>query len=310
MGTPEFATPALKGLISSQKHQVIAAFTGQPKAKDRGMKTKLTPVHELANQHNITVYTPTTLKNKELREAIANLDPDIIVVCAYGFIIPGQILDIPPYGAINIHPSLLPRHRGAAPLQRTITEGDKSTGVCIMQMNAGMDTGDILNSEKFEISERITLAELHDKCSSIGAELLLKTLEDIDNITPQKQPLEGVSYANKLMSREGKIDWQDSAYKLDRKIRGMTPQPGVYSYLEAREIKILSALPLTAPTRDGASDKAEPKPGEIISISPLQVYCGEETILQIEKLQLAGKKAMNAAEFIKGASLKAGDKLG
>ncbi len=308
MGTPEFAVPPLRKLINSQEHEVIATFTGAPKAKDRGMKVKPSPVHELANESKIPVYTPKSLKAPEIVESIKNISPDVIVVCAYGVIIPGSILEIPRYGAINIHPSLLPRHRGAAPMQRTITEGDKKTGVCIMQMDESMDTGDILMREEFELPPRISLDKLHDKCANLGGELLVKTLNNLDNITPWQQSEEGITYAKKVTKNEGRINWQQTAGEIDCNLRGMKPWPGCYCYWGEKMIKIISAVPVE---HNNSAGKGAPvgKPGEVISLNPLQIACAGSSALEIEKLQLAGKRAMTPSEFLLGHSLQLGEIL-
>ncbi|WP_342225227.1 methionyl-tRNA formyltransferase [Rickettsia endosymbiont of Urophora cardui] len=289
MGTPEFVVPALTKLISSN-HKVVAAFTQPPKAKGRGLSETKSPIHQLADEAQIPVYTPTTLRNEEAANLINNIDADIIVVIAYGFIIPQNILDAKKYGCLNIHPSDLPRHRGAAPLQRTIIEGDKTSSVCIMQMDAGLDTGDILMKEDFELEDRITLQELHDKCASLGAELLIKTLANIDKIVPKPQSNEGVTYAHKLTKEEGRVNWQDSAYAINCKVRGMNPWPGVYFKYNDKTIKILEA--------EYSDEEHNFTPGTIIN-KKLEIACGKG-ILTIKKLQQEGKKVLNTEEFLRG----------
>ncbi len=209
MGTPDFAVPALQKLIDSTKYNVVAVFSQAPKHKGRGMKLTNSPVHNLAIYNNIAVHTPKTLKNKDSSALIDSIDADIIVVVAYGFIIPKNVLEAKKYGCLNIHPSKLPKYRGAAPLQRTIINGEQESAVCIMQMDSGLDTGDIILQENFKLDPKITFTELHDKCANIGANLLIKTLDGIDMIPRIKQQQEGLSYAHKLSKDEGRVDWND-----------------------------------------------------------------------------------------------------
>lgn len=291
MGTPEVAVPALKKLITH--HEVKAVFTQQPKAKGRGLNLAKSPIHQLAFEHQIPVYTPSTLRNDEIINLINKVNADIIVVIAYGFIVPKAILEAKKYGCLNIHPSDLPRHRGAAPLQRTIIEGDRKSSVCIMRMDTRLDTGDILMKEDFDLEERTTLAELHNKCANLGAELLIKTLANIDNIVPIKQPSDGVTYAHKLTKEEGKIHWHESAYKIDCKIRGMHPWPGAYFSYNDKIIKILEAEYLNADHHFTA--------GTVIS-DKLEIACGSG-ILRVKKLQQESKKALNIEEFLRGTNI-------
>lgn len=295
MGTPEFAIPALTKLINSN-HQVTAVFTQAPKAKGRGLSETKSSVHQLADEAQIHVYTPATLRNEEATNLINSIDADIIVVIAYGFIIPQNILDAKKYGCLNIHPSDLPRHRGAAPLQRTIIEGDNTSSVCIMQMDAGLDTGNILMKEDFNLESNITLQELHDKCADLGAELLIKTLANIDKIVPKSQSNEGVTYARKLTKEEGRVNWQDSAYTINCKVRGMNPWPGVYFKYNDKMTKILEA--------EYSNENHNFTPGTIINKN-LEVACGKG-ILVIKKLQQEGKKALNTAEFLRGTNILIG----
>ncbi|KJV58169.1 methionyl-tRNA formyltransferase [Rickettsia felis str. Pedreira] len=291
MGTPEFAVPALKKLITH--HEVKAVFAQQPKAKGRGLNLAKSPIHQLAFEHQIPVYTPSTLRNDKTINLINKINADIIVVIAYGFIVPKAILEAKKYGCLNIHPSDLPRHRGAAPLQRTIIEGDRKSSVCIMRMDAGLDTGDILMKEDFDLEERTTLEELHNKCANLGAELLIKTLANIDNIVPIKQSSDGVTYAHKLTKEEGKINWYESAYKIDCKIRGMNPWPGAYFSYNDKIIKILEAEYLNAEHHFTS--------GTVIS-DKLEIACGSG-ILRVKKLQQESKKALNIEEFLRGTNI-------
>ncbi|WP_017208472.1 methionyl-tRNA formyltransferase [Rickettsia australis] len=291
MGTPAFAVPALQKLI--MHHEVKVVLTQQPKAKGRGLNLAKSPIHQLAFEHQIPVYTPSTLRNDDIVNLINKINADIIVVIAYGFIVPKAILEAKKYGCLNIHPSDLPRHRGAAPLQRTIIEGDRKSSVCIMRMDTGLDTGDILMKEDFDLERRTTLEELHNKCANLGAALLIRTLANIDNIVPIKQSSEGVTYAHKLTKEEGKINWHESAYKIDCKIRGMNPWPGAYFSYNDKVIKILEAEYLNTNHHFTA--------GTVIS-DKLEIACGSG-ILQVQKLQQESKKALNVEEFLRGTNI-------
>lgn len=287
MGTPDFAVPGLELLLSSE-HQVVAVYTQAPKPKGRGMKIAQSPVQIVAKARGIPVYTPSSLKLPEVQEQIDNIEADIIVVVAYGFIVPKRILQSKHYGCLNIHPSKLPRFRGAAPLQRTIIAGDCETAVCIMQMDEGLDTGDILMREDFAISSSITIQELHDICAEKGAELLLKTIDNIDNLPPLKQGSEGATYAPKLKKEEGKIDWSESALDIERKIRGMTPWPGVFFEYKGELVKILKA-------QVQEKDYTE-TPGTIIE-KDLVIVCSSKALL-IDIVQKAGKGPISFKELL------------
>jgi methionyl-tRNA formyltransferase len=290
MGTPDFALPALQKLVDSKDHNVAAVFTQRPKAKGRGMKLSNSPVHDLADSHNIPVHTPKTLRNNEALELINSIDADIIVVVAYGFIIPKNILEAKKYGCLNIHPSKLPKYRGAAPLQRTVINGEKETAICIMQMDEGLDTGDIILQKDLKLDDRITLPELHDKCAKIGGELLIEVLDNIDVLPRIKQSEEGLCYAHKLSKEEGKIDWSEDAFVIDCKIRGMNPWPGVYFEYDGKIVKIISAT-YTEKKHNFLS-------GKIIGKN-CEVACGSGTLI-IESLKPEGKKQMPAADFLRG----------
>ncbi|GAB4162437.1 MAG: methionyl-tRNA formyltransferase [Rickettsiaceae bacterium] len=292
MGTPDFAVPALENLISSKDHKVTAVFTRAPKAKGRGMKLTNSPIHDLAKANNIEVFTPKTLKDDKAIEIINSIEADIIVVVAYGFIIPANILAAKKYGCLNIHPSKLPKYRGAAPLQRTIINGEKETAVCIMQMDEGLDTGDIILQRDLELSPKITLQELHDQCAKLGGGLLLEALANIDSLPRIKQLEKGASYASKLTKEEGKIDWQESSYKIGCKIRGMNPWPGVYFNQNGKVVKVLEA--------DWTDSKHNFLPGEVIG-NNFEVACGQGTLI-IKSVKPEGKQKMSAADYLRGLS--------
>lgn len=299
MGTPQFAVPTLLKLINCQSHQVAAVFTQAPKSKGRGLNSVASPVHEIALQYNIPVHTPATLKTQEARDLIEGIEADIIVVVAYGFIIPKLILQSKKYGCLNIHPSSLPRHRGAAPLQRTIIEGDSETSVCVMQMDEGLDTGDIILQKSFELSPRITLTDLHDQCAEYGADLLLEVVDNIDNLPRIIQATEGVTYAHKLTKEEGKINWHESAYKIDCRIRGMNPWPGVYFEYNGKIIKVLESE---------YNDEDRMVPPSTVLDDSLSIACGKGMLI-IKKLQQEGKRALDVQEFLRGVKIPVGTLL-
>jgi methionyl-tRNA formyltransferase len=292
MGTPEFAIPALQHLVSSRDHKIKAVFTRAPKARGRGMKLTNSPVHDLALSHKLDVYTPTTLRNEEAFKLIDSIRADIIIVVAYGFIIPKSILTAKKYGCLNIHPSKLPKYRGAAPLQRTIINGETETSVCIMQMDEGIDTGDIILQKDLSLSSKITLQELHDECAQMGGKLLLEVLENIENLPRVKQSESGASYADKLTKEEAKVDWKDSAFNIDCKIRGMNPWPGAYFIHDYKTIKILEAT--------WTNNEHKSNPGEILN-SDFEVACGSGTLI-IKYLKPEGKPKMLATDYLRGVS--------
>lgn len=290
MGTPGFALPALQELIDSKNHNVTAVFTQRPKAKGRGMRLSNSPIHDLADKYNIPVHAPKTLRNDEAQELIDSIDADIIIVVAYGFIIPKNILEAKKHGCLNIHPSKLPKYRGAAPLQRTIINGEKETALCIMQMDEGLDTGDIILQKNLKLDDRITLLELHDNCAKIGGELLIEVLDNIEKLPRIKQSEEGLCYARKLSKEEGKIDWNENSFAIDCKIRGMNPWPGVYFEYDGKIVKIISAT--------CTEKKHDFLPGKIMGKN-CEVACGSGTLI-IESLKPEGKKQMLAADFLRG----------
>lgn len=296
MGTPEFAVPTLQQLIEATQHKVVAVFTQPSKSQGRGLKEMESPVYKIALQYDIPVYHPATLRSKEAVDLITSIEAEVIIVVAYGFLIPKVILESKKYGCLNIHPSSLPRHRGAAPLQHTIIAGDQTSAVCIIQMDEGFDTGDIILQHSFILPTRVTLPLLQAKCATIGANLLLNVLDNIAGLPRIVQSTENVTYAPKFKKEEGKIDWCDSAYKIDCKIRGMNPWPGVYFEYNGKIIKILEA------EYDNIESQAEP--GTVLN-DKLFVACGEG-ILKITKLQQQGRKILYVDEFLRGENILPG----
>ena len=293
MGTPDFAVPVLEAL--DENYEVIAVYTQPPRPAGKGYKLTPSPVHQKAEELGIPVYTPTSLKKEDEQKIFSELNADVAVVCAYGLILPKAILEAPQKGCINVHASLLPRWRGAAPIQRSIQAGDKESGVTIMQMDVGLDTGDMLMKESCPITADTTGQILHDALSEIGARLIVRTLAD--NPTPIPQPSEGVTYAEKIQKTESLIDWQKSADELARLVMAFNPYPATYTMFNEERIKILTAY---------ATDKTTDKPAGTILDSDLHIACGNGTVLKITMLQRAGKKAMKTDDFMKGNGLPVG----
>ena len=294
MGTSHFGAPAFSLLL--QQHKVVAAFTQRPKPQGRGMQLTLSPIHELAVKSNIPVYTPTTLRSQEVMDLISSIQADVIVVCSYGFIVPKDILEAKKYGCLNIHPSSLPKYRGAAPLQYSIINGDATTEVCVMQMDEGLDTGPVILRQKLDISPNISLSTLHDQCAQIGAELLMGVLQDIAILPRIAQSQNEASYAHKLTKQDGRINWNKSAWEIECQIRGMNPWPGTCFLHEGNEIKLLEASVVFL--------EHNFKPGTAIN-DKLMIACGQDA-LQIKRLQKSGGKALSAQDFLRGYQIPQG----
>ncbi len=299
MGTPEFALPALAALYEAG-HDIAAVYTQPPRPAGRGQKEKISPVHAYALAKNIAVYTPATLKHEETQRNFSNHGADAAIVAAYGLLLPQAILSGTRMGCINVHPSLLPRWRGAAPLQRTIMAGDKETGVVIMQMDAGLDTGDMLMIRRLPVADGTTTGELHDALSKMAAPMVLETLEGLaqGTIAPIRQPEDGVTYAKKIIKDECRIDWREPALAVRQKILGLNPAPGAYFIAKEEIIKVLNAE--FAPG-DGK------EPGAVLD-ETLTVQCGDAA-LRLTLVQRQGKKPMPAIEMLKGFAIATGEKL-
>lgn len=303
MGTPDFAVPALSELVAAG-HEVVAVYTQPPRPRGRGHKLRPSPVGEMAAEYGLEVRTPETMKAPSEVEALAALKPDIAIVVAYGQILPQAILDVPEHGCLNIHASLLPRWRGAAPIQRAIMAGDKVTGVQIMQMEAGLDTGPILLSETVPIAEDETYQSLHDKLAPIGAGLLPRTLAALERggITPTPQAEEGVTYAKKITPDDAKIDWEKPAHEVDCQIRGLSPFPGAYTEFRDIRMKLLMS-------EMGASGAGAPGTVTGADEHGLAVTCGDGNEVLITRVQRSGKAAQPAAEFLRGTKIDPGTVL-
>lgn len=293
-GTPEFAAEALTALINSE-HEVIAVYTQPDRPAGRGRKLKASPVKEVAEKYNLPIYQPESLKSESDQQQLRELNPDVMIVAAYGLILPQVVLDIPRMGCLNIHASLLPRWRGAAPIQRAILAGDTETGITIMQMNAGLDTGDMLSTSTCPIEPSETAGSLHDKLATLGASSLLKTLNQLlsGNINAEKQDDSQASYAHKLEKQEAQLDWTLSAEQLDRQIRAFNPWPVAFFLVDDQTVRVWDAEIIDKQGSAGTVLQAD-KNG-------VDIACGHNS-LRLLKLQPPGKKAMDVASFLNGRS--------
>ena len=297
-GTPEFAAIHLLSLINDDAQEVVAAYTQPDRPAGRGKKLTSSPVKLLARQHGIPVYQPSSLNNEVVLSDLATLEADIMVVVAYGLILPQSVLSIPSYGCINVHGSILPKWRGAAPIQRAIENGDQSSGITVIQMDAGLDTGAMLSVSHCNIDKDETSASLHSKLALLGADSLSSTLRKIQDQTAVgiTQDSNLSSYANKIKKSEALINWSESAHIIERKIRAYNPFPVSFSMLDGLRIKIWSA---------SVQDKeTEGEIGEIISATArgLEIKCGQFCLL-IQELQLPGKARMAVSEVLKSKAL-------
>ena len=295
MGTPEFAVPSLKKLIDNN-YDVCAVFTKPDKPQGRKMIITPPPVKIFAEEHGIDVYQPEKVKSEDTINLIQSLNPDIIIVVAYGKILPKQIIDMPKYGCINVHGSLLPKYRGAAPIQWSIINGDTVTGVTTMYMNEGLDTGDILLQSKLYIEENETSDELKVRMADVGADLLIKTLEELKagNLKPIPQNSEEATFSPPLDKLNGEIDWHADAQVIHNTVRGCNSWPIAHTRLRGKLFKIYKSK---------ISTVRSSYPGKIVSTSPLIVGCGNNTSLELIEVQIEGKKRMDASDFARGFRL-------
>lgn len=308
MGTPDFAVGALEALIADG-HEITAVVTQPDKPKGRGKEMQFPPVKECAMQHGIEVFQPIKIKSPESVELLKKYEADLYVVAAFGQILSQEILDMPKYGCINIHASLLPKYRGAAPIQWAILDGEPYTGVTIMQMNAGMDTGDILTTVQVPITPEETGDSLFDKLCEAGAKLCVETIPLIEEgtLTPCPQDEEQATYAGKISKTLGKIDWNESAEVIERKVRGLNSWPSAYTTYNGKQLKIWRAVVETASsTPDGNM-----QPGAIINVTKenFTVQTGSG-LLTVSEVQLEGKKRMSVKDFLLGYRLSCGEMLG
>ena len=288
-GTPSFSVPILNALIE-EGHQIVCVYCQPPSVAGRGQKVRNSPVHVRANELGLLVRHPSRLSDDKIVHDFLNLEDDVGVVVAYGLLLPKEILDGPRFGCLNVHASLLPRWRGAAPIQRAIMAGDPITGVCIMRMDQGLDTGAIVDTFEVEIGERETSGELHERLSNIGANLIVHTISKISDIGDTQQSKKGTTYAQKILKNETLIDWRQPAVEIDRVIRAMSPWPGAWFYINGERLKLLGSY-----TRNIEAD-----PGEILD--GFTVACGAGAV-SITSVQKPGKRVVTTKEFLMGNSL-------
>ena len=300
MGTPDFALPALLGLIEVG-HEVAAVYTQPPREAGRGQQPRRSPVHATAFARGLEVRTPATLRSQEEQAAFASLGLDAAVVVAYGLLLPKPILSAPRLGCLNIHASLLPRWRGAAPIQRALMAGDAETGITIMQMDEGLDTGPILLQESLPVTPEDDAGTLHDKLATMGARLILRSVADLASAAsaPRAQPVEGMTYAAKLTRDDERLDWRRPANELARQVRALSPRPGAWFATNGDRVKVLAA--------ERIGQMLDTEPGLVVD-DRLTVACGNGA-LRITRLQRAGKAPMSADEFLRGYRLPRGTVL-
>lgn len=297
MGTPEFAVPCLQKIID-EGHEVVAVVTQPDKPKGRGKKLAMPPVKELALKYDIPVYQPLKAREESFVDTLKEMNPELIVVVAFGQILPKSILDIPKYGCVNVHASLLPRYRGAAPLNWVIINGEEKTGVTTMYMDEGLDTGDMILKSEIPLDDEITAGELHDKMMIDGAKVLKETIDLIEKgeAPREKQSNENTCYSPIMNKSLGNIDWKKSAIDIHNLVRGINPWPSAYTTYEGQTMKIWKTKVI-----DKNSDK---DPGTIISVDKEGINVStSEGILQIKEIQMAGKKRMEVPEYIKGNNI-------
>ena len=301
MGTPDFAVPSLQALIGAG-HDVCAVYTQPDKPQGRKQILTAPPVKTLALEHDIPVFQPNTLKNEDEQARLREIAPEVIIVVAYGKLLPKAVLDIPPHGCINVHGSLLPRWRGAAPIERAGIAGDEMAGVTTRQMAEGLDTGDMLLTYETKVGEKETAGELFDRLAQSGAELLTQTLVKLDEITPRPQDDAQSCYAHMLDKQMAVIDWSKSAHEIDCLIRGLNPWPIALTTLSGERLKVFAAEKANGNGEPGTVLEANPKKG-------LTVACGEGA-LKLTEIQLVGGKRMKATDFLRGHAIEVGTKLG
>ncbi|WP_170608422.1 methionyl-tRNA formyltransferase [Ruegeria arenilitoris] len=296
MGTPDFSVPVLEALVEAG-HEILAVYCQPPRPAGRGKKDRPNPVQARAEELGLNVRHPVSLKSPAEQSAFSALNADVAVVVAYGLILPQAILDAPVHGCLNIHASLLPRWRGAAPIHRAIMSGDVETGICIMQMDAGLDTGPVLLREATEIGIEETTAQLHDRLSVLGARLIVDALRKLPDLIPEPQSKVGVTYAAKIDKAEARVDWFCPAVEVDRQIRGLSSFPGAWTEIDGERIKLLASR----------MAEGQGEPGEVLSEN-LTVACGEGAI-ELLRLQRAGKGAQDRETFLRGRPISVGSRF-
>lgn len=303
MGTPDFAVSALQALIDSP-HEVVCVYSQPPRPKGRGHKMQKSPVHNLAEKYNIPVFTPQSLKDKESQQEFVAHEVDVAVVAAYGLILPEAVLDAPRYGCLNVHASLLPRWRGASPIQHAIWKGDNVSGVTIMQMDKGLDTGDMILKGEISLVPDMISTKLHDALSEMGAKLTLAVLDQLlkkGGVKAEKQDDNLSNYAPLLKKEDGQVDWNKPAIEVDRQVRALNPWPGVWAEIQGKRFKILdvSLADVDYPNYAGALCYEGVSPGTVLDKSGL-ILCGAKTVLTLKSIQPEGKKAMDFTSALNG----------
>lgn len=298
MGTPDFAVPTLGELVA-QGHEVVCVYSQPARQRGRGLAEQPSAVSSFCAAHQLQLRTPLSLKSQEEQTAFAALNLDVAIVVAYGLLLPSPILQAPRLGCLNLHASLLPRWRGAAPIQRAIMAGDEETGVMVMQMDEGLDTGPVLTAERVTIARK-TSGELMEELARLGADLMIRTLSALErgSIVAKPQSGEGVSYAKKISKEEARIDWSQSATQIDRLVRGLSPQPGAFTQIHGERVKVLNSEPVSG---QGA-------PAEVID-ADFTIACGSGA-LRLTKVQRAGKSVVSGREFLRGFGLAVGTRIG
>jgi len=299
MGTPDFAVPTLQALVAAG-HEIVAVYSQPPRPAGRGKKDRKSAVHSAAEKLGLPVFTPASMRQDTEQQAFEALNLDVAVVVAYGQILKQKVLSAPKFGCVNVHASLLPRWRGAAPIHRAIMAGDEKTGVCIMQMELGLDTGPVIARAETPIANTDTVASLHDRLAEQGAALIGPALERLQkgDVVAETQPDEGVTYAKKIEKSEAKIDWSRSALEIDRQVRGLFPFPGAWTEIDGERVKILSGE-ISASTGDVG----------VLLDDALTIACGEGAY-QVARAQRAGKAAADHADFLRGFPVAKGLKAG
>jgi methionyl-tRNA formyltransferase len=307
MGTPPLAATVLNALLDAPDIHVVGVVTQPDQPRGRDLKLQPSAVKELASAKGLPVLQPPRARDPQFIEQVREFAPDLIIVAAYGQILPQSLLDVPQFGCLNVHTSLLPKYRGAAPIQWAILNGDRETGVTIMKMNAGLDTGDIVSLERTPIHDSDTAQTLHDRLAVLGGALLVRAIPDYvaGKITPQPQPAEGITYARKIEKEDGKLDWSRPARALWNRVRGLTPWPGTFTFLQRAPspvlLKILRAEPLDSPAGEAGQMLSAGRDGIVVA-------CGEGA-LRILELQREGGKRLTAQQFLTGFPLQPGEKM-
>ena len=299
MGSPAFSVPVLEALVAAG-HEIVAVYTQPPRPAGRGKKQRPCPVHARALALTLDVRHPASLKEAEEQVAFSELRADAAVVVAYGLLLPQELLDAPAHGCLNIHASLLPRWRGAAPIHRAIMAGDRETGICIMQMEAGLDTGPVLYQETISIAPDETTGALHERLSDLGARSIVQSLKDLSQLQARPQSSVGICYAQKIDKSEAQIDWSLPAEILDRQIRGLSPFPGAWAMLRGERVKFLGSALISC-------EQPLASAGTVLD-DDLGIACGSGA-LRITRLQRAGKSAQSSADFLRGTPVIAGEQL-